>query len=324
MKYFLYLTLLLLQTVAFGISTKSFDVGFYNVLLTASTENKIAKDLSGNYTSVDLNLNKTLEKWELENISELNVGFQKLTSLKGVLLFSNLTKLVCNTNQLTTLDVQGLSKLEGLYCQQNLIKSLDVSELSNLQKLCCASNNITALNYFGCEKLSELYCAGNPLTELDLRPLPLIHIIYSHSCNLEKIYFNDSLSKNFIELFAVQNAKNLIVCADKYDRFSLLKIDSSAVLCYDCDLQPSTLALTESGFSIKNTISIYPNPTADYLYFSEEIKTVKILDISGKLILDKEVNGTSINLSNLAKGTYTINLIPIKGNLLETTKIIIQ
>jgi len=324
MKYFLYLTLLLLQTVTFGISTKSFDVGFYNVLLTASTENKIAKDLSGNYTSIDLNLNNTLEKWELENVSELNVGFQKLTSLKGILLFSNLTKLVCNTNQLTTLDVQGLSKLEGLYCQQNLIKSLDVSELSNLQKLCCASNNITALNYFGCEKLSELYCAGNPLTELDLRPLPLIHIIYSHFCNLEKIYFNDSLSKNFIELFAVQNANNLTVCADKYDRFSLLKIDSSAVLCYDCDLQPSTLALTESGFSVKNTIGIYPNPTTDYLYFSEEIKAVKIFDISGKLVLDKEVNGTSINLSNIAKGAYTINLIPTEGVLLETTKIIIQ
>lgn len=53
-------------------------------------------------------------------------------------------------------------------------------------------------------------------------------------------------------------------------------------------------------------MKLYPNPVKDMLNFSEEITTVKITDLSGKLLLENLVKGQSINLSKLKKGIYVV------------------
>jgi hypothetical protein len=35
----------------------------------------------------------------------------------------------------------------------------------------------------------------------------------------------------------------------------------------------------------KEMITVYPNPVSENLHFSEEVSTIKILDISGKVII---------------------------------------
>lgn len=56
-------------------------------------------------------------------------------------------------------------------------------------------------------------------------------------------------------------------------------------------------------------ISIYPNPTTDYINInsSEKNNTIKITDLTGKVILN-EVNTTKINVRHLTKGIYIINI----------------
>ena len=56
-------------------------------------------------------------------------------------------------------------------------------------------------------------------------------------------------------------------------------------------------------------ISIYPNPTTDYINInsSEKNNTIKITDLTGKVILN-EVNTTKINVRQLTKGIYIINI----------------
>ena len=56
-------------------------------------------------------------------------------------------------------------------------------------------------------------------------------------------------------------------------------------------------------------ISIYPNPTTDYINInsSEKNNTIKITDLTGKMIFN-EVNTTKINVSHLTKGIYIINI----------------
>ncbi len=55
----------------------------------------------------------------------------------------NLQYLDCNSNQLTDLNVQGLTSLKSLDCQSNQLTELNVQGLTNLQYLCCNSNQLT-------------------------------------------------------------------------------------------------------------------------------------------------------------------------------------
>ncbi len=62
-----------------------------------------------------------------------------------------------------------------------------------------------------------------------------------------------------------------------------------------------------------NSFSIYPNPTKDKINIQsdEPIERVRVLDISGKLILDQKANTEreySLNLDNFSKGLYFIEV----------------
>ena len=57
----------------------------------------------------------------------------------------NLNTLVCEGNQLTSLDVSAAPRLRSLYCQDNELATLDVSNLSLLTDLNCSNNKLTKM-----------------------------------------------------------------------------------------------------------------------------------------------------------------------------------
>lgn len=79
----------------------------------------------------------------------------------------------------------------------------------------------------------------------------------------------------------------------------------------------ATLGIVDAK-NIKN--AVYPNPVKDVVNFtkSSEVKTVKITDLSGRMILNQTKNFTNgLNVSNLKKGIY---IITVNGN--ESQKLI--
>jgi len=48
----------------------------------------------------------------------------------------------CQNNELTTLDVQGLTSITTLYCGYNKLKDLDIAGLAALQNLSCERNQL--------------------------------------------------------------------------------------------------------------------------------------------------------------------------------------
>ena len=76
--------------------------------------------------------------------------------------------------------------------------------------------------------------------------------------------------------------------------------------------------------TIKSTIEIYPNPFSDYIKVnsSQNIKSIKIYDNSGKLVKNSNHSGKSVevNVSELPKGIYFISLETNLGT--ETKKMI--
>lgn len=83
-----------------------------------------------------------------------------LTSLPGLGYCTGLTTLKCNNNQLTELNLSGLTKLTTLWCHLNQLTTLDVSGQTQLTELWCFKNNLTALDITQLSGLNRIYC-GN-------------------------------------------------------------------------------------------------------------------------------------------------------------------
>lgn len=73
----------------------------------------------------------------------------------------------------------------------------------------------------------------------------------------------------------------------------------------------------------QDKVIVYPNPTADYvtlqISLKEKPREVSVYDLSGKLIMQKEINNNRIDLSSLLKGVY---LLTFKNSDLKPVKII--
>ncbi|EMB24243.1 hypothetical protein HMPREF9723_00322, partial [Treponema denticola OTK] len=103
-------------------------------------------------------------------IKELECRYNQLTAL-NVQGLTALKELWCGGNQLTALNVQGLSALKELVCGDNQLTELNVQGLTALQGLGCYNNQLTALNVQGLTALQGLSCGGNQLTALNVQGL---------------------------------------------------------------------------------------------------------------------------------------------------------
>ncbi|WP_051686426.1 S8 family serine peptidase [Chryseobacterium hispalense] len=76
----------------------------------------------------------------------------------------------------------------------------------------------------------------------------------------------------------------------------------------------STLSTSESN-ALDEKVEFYPNPTKDYIYFSEKEGNldIKIYDVSGKLVLDLKKVKNKINVTSLIKGSYIATYVAKDG-----------
>ena len=106
-------------------------------------------------------------------VTELPSGEEIFLEALGdaVVLKGNITELDCSSNELTALDVRGLTALQTLYCDNNRLSSLDVRQLTALQWLKCYNNQLSVLHVQDLTSLRLLYCDDNRLTSLNLHGL---------------------------------------------------------------------------------------------------------------------------------------------------------
>ena len=101
----------------------------------------------------------------------LTINNAGMTTLAGIGHFASLKELQCEKNQLTSLNLSGLSNLVRLSCGNNQLTSLNLSGLTSLTKLVCYANKLTSLNLDGTTGLESLDCSYNKLTSLDVSKL---------------------------------------------------------------------------------------------------------------------------------------------------------
>ena len=116
-------------------------------------------------------------------------GMQTKLHAKGttVTLKGNIVDLDCYNNQLTAIDVQGLTALQELVCWNNKFTVLNVSGLTALERLDCSGNQIPELSVHGLTRLRELSCGNNRLTTLDLQGLTALQTLNCHENQLTEL-----------------------------------------------------------------------------------------------------------------------------------------
>lgn len=137
---------------------------------------------------------KTASIETLTDLSVINAGIKDLTGIQD---FKALKTLICNANELTTIDLSKNIALTELYCNNNLITTLDVSKNVNLSYLACFDNQIAVLNVSKNVLLKTLSARNNKIASLDL----------SKNVLLETLICKD----NVLTSLNLKNGKNTIL-----------------------------------------------------------------------------------------------------------------
>ncbi|GGH44009.1 hypothetical protein IA57_10435 [Mangrovimonas yunxiaonensis] len=99
-----------------------------------------------NNNSINLNGDTEITVAEAQATTELLINGLSISDLTGIEAFTNLTRLDCYANNLTTIDVSNNTNLTRLHCADNQITTLDVSDIPTLEQVHCQNNQLVELN----------------------------------------------------------------------------------------------------------------------------------------------------------------------------------
>lgn len=210
--YFLFLSLCVFNSAKAQIIDFP-DINFKAALLYADTTNNIAQDLNGNFIKIDTNDNSEIEVSEALQVYSLNLNFEFISSLIGILSFTNLQTLWCTNNELTSLDLSGLANLKSLRCYANQLASLNVSGLTSLQTLECNDNQLVSLDLSGLTNLQSLQCNSNELVSLNLSDQMSFQSLQCISNQLISLFIKNGRNETTLEFSS--NPNLAYICADE-------------------------------------------------------------------------------------------------------------
>ena len=123
--------------------------------------------VKADYLTVEIN-EEYFKTSTINTITSLDVHNESISDLTGIEGFAALLTLLCNENQLTTLDVSANTVLTDLDCNNNLLTTINVSANTALTDLHLQSNLLTTLDVSANTALYDLDCQSNSLTTLDV------------------------------------------------------------------------------------------------------------------------------------------------------------
>ena len=188
-----YLILLLLASFSVEAQIVNIpDANFKAKLLEASPSNTIAQSTMGQYFKIDVNNDGEIQESEALLVRNLNVSNSNISSLEGITSFLNIIDLNASYNNLTTVNLSGLSFWK-INLEFNQLNSISVTDFQNTYI------NVFKVNNNQLESFDFFEVFGN--NSIDL----LIDITELDISNNPIDYFNFDF--NYFE-FYVQKLKN--------------------------------------------------------------------------------------------------------------------
>jgi len=240
-------------------------------------------------------------------LTDLVCNTNQLTSL-NISQNTALTDLACVDNQLTSLDLSNNAALTYLEFQTNQLTTLDVSQNTNLTFLNCINNQLTSLDVSNNTALTYLTCRFNQLTSLDVsqnNSLTALDCINNQLINLDVRNGNNT---NFNIFYSTFNSDLICIFVDDADwsATNWTNIDPASTFVNDeaeCDI----LSLGDNSLVLD--VTIFPNPTDNYLFIEGNVNPVSITiyNLLGAEVIS-ESNTHKIDVSELSNGVYIIRI----------------
>ena len=220
------------------------------------------------------------EKWNSsESIKEFNISNQNISSLKGIEHFTALTRLRCEGNQLTTIDISKNTALVELWCGDNQLSTIDISKNTALATLYCNNNKLTNLNINNNTALRILYCHNNQLTTLNVDMNTAL--ITLHCENNQLTYLNLSMN-NALTYLACSGNQLKTLNINKNTKLTSLSCSSNQLTVLDLSKNNALTYLACSENKLI-TLDISKNNALTYMNcFGNQITT---LDLSKNIAL---------------------------------------
>jgi len=215
-----------------------------------------------------------------------------------VTAYGDITGFSCKENgaNLTALDLSNNTQLTGVICSSNQLSSLDLSKNTELLILNCKDNKLTSLDISKNTKLKTLYCLGNNFSTQALDDIYCALPVRQVS-DAARIYpLKDSSDPN-IATVAATNAHNAINKNWKVQYYD--DTDIATTGNYDCSGVSTDIAIAEPQFTF------YPNPVSDILYLSATARTIRIYNIYG-IEVAHAADTDRVEVSHLPAGVYTV------------------
>jgi hypothetical protein len=251
------------------------------------------------------------------NLEFLGLGNNLLTEL-DVTNCPNLDRLICSNNGLTELDLSGNPVLDHLNCSDNQLTTLDLSNNLLLTELGCKNNNITNIDFFNNSLLELIDCQVNLLEEVDLSQSPLLFVVdFSDNPNLTLVNLQNGNNEEMISFSAYDSPQvSCVVVDDPTANNDNIYVNENAVLVgsiEDCE------NISVSDFKLQKVIQVFPNPAQDFFFIdsteSITIHQIKIYDLLGRLVLQKDELFNIINFSHLNSGLLFVNIETEQGSI---------
>lgn len=233
--------------------------------------------------------------------------------------FTNLN----NSNTLERLDLSFCNLVQPLVLNNN--------NLNYVNAFRCIFNNyltfgnLPSLNYLNIETLNaETYVASLATNDLmlDLSGCTILTSLDVHYPKLRFISLKNGIAQTIFGVDLSNDNQGLTICIDSFEQPMILSgnpfgwnVPTTHNFTNNC-----TLSLQEN--ELVNTISVYPNPVKDILYFQtkENVFKVEIYDVAGRIVCSKSILENKVNLNELKTGNYFLKLYTEKG--IMNTKII--
>jgi hypothetical protein len=225
-----------------------------------------------------------------------------------------LRALQCPNNNLVSLNVAGLQKLERLNCGGNRLNELDAGGLAALRELFCFNNGLTRLNLKGTTNLVWLDCERNKLTTLDVADLKNLEKLNCSQSGLTSLNLEGAANLNRLDC-----ERNELTQLDVTDSVNLRKLDCSFNKLAELDVAGASelrelqchnnallVSLNVAGLKKLEKINCSGN------------KSMKELDAGGLIGLqDLQCADSGLTNLNLEKATSLINLWCVRSKLTQ-------
>lgn len=216
-----------------------------------------------------------LDVSHLESLVTLDCSHNDLEQL-DVKNSKFLVALNCSWNRLTELDadVSHKSQLERVECQNNQLTSLILGENKGLKKLNCAHNQLTQLNLDNMISLEELNCFDNQLTVLDVSNSPKLTKLWLGDNHLTSLNLDNNPNLNFTytDIYSGENVYTVTLNPDRTFDLSTLPggFDISRVTGWEYGKANGNILTVDEGTNV--------------VYYAYKCRS-DILEVSFKLVV---------------------------------------